>query len=548
MKKESLLTVEDVLKRPLFQHAEVVGGRQGLSRAIRWVHILESAQRGCFLDGGELVLSTGVGFGQDPEKWMAYLHELIQYKTAGLCVELGEFLSAVTPEMVELADHHRFPLVVFHQPVRFVEITLDLHELIVNLHTQALRALGRYAQRIQKLTLESLSLSSVLAHFQNVVHSQTFFLPTEGKALFAPAMPQSVQTEMRELLQGALGASESFGAGIQSDGERGGQGLFSISERKQVLYQPVMTMGFEMGILGIVLFEREVDEFLSLTLDYTTTAVAQCLMRKMNVQEQTFDRQDRLVDEMLENKLLVEEDVRQLLQIQPSGTCGYRAVIVEVFGGEEDVVSEEDLLCVFRPVFSRSGFQAVLRVKGQRFFLLLTDLLSYSEPRGRLQKAMAELERLTRQAFGAGSGIRYGVSRSSRQYAQAYWFFQEAEQVMQVAGTDFFEELGVYRLLLQVKEEHVSASFVEDYLGPLLAYDREHGTQFVTTLRLFLDHYDSKQEAAHRLYVSRQTLYQRLEKIRELLGEDFLSSPEKRLCLSVALRAYEWQKKGSILR
>jgi purine catabolism regulator len=541
MTKESSLILEEVLKRPLFQHAEVIAGRQGLSRAIRWVHILESPQRGSFLNGDELVLSTGVGFGQDPEKRLSYLHELIHHKTAGLCIELGEYIAKVTPDMIELADHHKFPLIVFHRPVRFVDITLDLHELLLNIHTQTLRSLGNYAQTIQRFTLESQSLSRILNHFQITVHSQTFYLPTEGKALFMPAMPQSVQTEIRELLQMSLSTSQS---------EAQGQSVISISDRKQVLYQPVITMGYVMAYLGIILFEREVDEFLTLTLDYTATAIAQCLMRKMNLQEQTLDHQNQLLDDLLKNKQPAEEVVRHLLRIKSLGAepPPYQAAIIEVvqkqpYFEEEGNTSIHDLLSVFRSVFSRLGFQAYLRLSGQHLYLLLTDLLPHSERRVRLQKAMAEIERLARQSFGFGTQIRFGVSRPSRQYAHAYYYFQEAEQALHLQESPFFEDLGLHRLLLQIKEEHVNQSFIEDYLGPLLEYDQENGTQYLLTLRTFLDHYDSKQEAADRLFISRQTLYQRLEKIRELIGEDLQSSPEKRLCLNVALRSYEWTQK-----
>ncbi|MDF2937464.1 MAG: hypothetical protein K0Q90_2837, partial [Paenibacillaceae bacterium] len=40
------------------------------------------------------------------------------------------------------------------------------------------------------------------------------------------------------------------------------------------------------------------------------------------------------------------------------------------------------------------------------------------------------------------------------------------------------------------------------------------------------------------LFIVRQSLYYRLEKLKELLGEDFMV-PETRLAISVALRAYQ---------
>ena len=37
----------------------------------------------------------------------------------------------------------------------------------------------------------------------------------------------------------------------------------------------------------------------------------------------------------------------------------------------------------------------------------------------------------------------------------------------------------------------------------------------------------SKKETAEQLYVVRQTLYHRLEKLEELLGTDFMASPKR---------------------
>lgn len=36
-----MLTVQDVLKRPLFSKTEVVAGANGLHRQVKWTHVLE---------------------------------------------------------------------------------------------------------------------------------------------------------------------------------------------------------------------------------------------------------------------------------------------------------------------------------------------------------------------------------------------------------------------------------------------------------------------------------------------------------------------------
>ncbi|WP_018131090.1 PucR family transcriptional regulator [Effusibacillus pohliae] len=540
MHKEWVLTVADVLKRPLFQHAEVVAGSRGLSRPIRWVHILETAESGSFLNGGELVLATGVGVGESREKRLAYLHELIRRKAVGLCIELGPYIPEIPLEMLELADHHEFPLIAFRKPVRFVDITLDLHENIINRHTEALRELESFSRSLQRLTLQAKSLPKILSHFQAAVDAQTFFLPVDGSPLFAPAMGQMVQSELTRLLQHSLLSRPELPQTAE---------LLPVSERKRILCQPIMAMGQVLACLGVVLYEREPDEFLYLTLDYTATAIAQILLRKMFAQEREFDNQTQLLDDLLHGRIRDEEQIRTLLGVQPGTgeSPAYFAAIMEIALERPPYEDEtdsplHDLLGVFRSILQRSKWRPLLRSQGNRLYLLLTG--TGPSPAGKIEckQAMADLEQVCRRALGRQIAVRFGVSRLSRQYARADRHFREAEQALARPAqieSPFFDDLGVYRLLMQFTERYPLDSFVEDCLGPILRYDAEHGTQLTWTLRVFLDHNCSKQETAERLYIRRQTLYHRLEKIRELLGDSYLSA-EHRLSLELALRAHDW--------
>ncbi|MCL6627210.1 MAG: PucR family transcriptional regulator ligand-binding domain-containing protein, partial [Alicyclobacillus shizuokensis] len=72
------LRVCDVLKRPPFQSALLAAGQGGLSRPIRWVHILDVPNARGHIHGGELVLTTGLGFGKHPYQFQSFIEELIE--------------------------------------------------------------------------------------------------------------------------------------------------------------------------------------------------------------------------------------------------------------------------------------------------------------------------------------------------------------------------------------------------------------------------------------------------------------------------------------
>ncbi|MCW2615200.1 MAG: hypothetical protein JWN08_2194 [Frankiales bacterium] len=90
----------------------------------------------------------------------------------------------------------------------------------------------------------------------------------------------------------------------------------------------------------------------------------------------------------------------------------------------------------------------------------------------------------------------------------------------EVAGRD---ELGVYGLLLSAAGQTELDRFVTRTVGALLEYDRERGSELVRTLLAFYGAGGSLTRTAQELFVHVNTLYQRLERITQLLGDRWRS-------------------------
>jgi purine catabolism regulator len=96
--------------------------------------------------------------------------------------------------------------------------------------------------------------------------------------------------------------------------------------------------------------------------------------------------------------------------------------------------------------------------------------------------------------------------------------------------------LDIDLLLWRLREHPDLAAFVDRAIGPLRAHDAVSRPPLLPTLETYLAHAGRKAETARELHLNRQTLYNRLARIGELLGTD-LEDPETVLALSVALRA-----------
>jgi len=95
-------------------------------------------------------------------------------------------------------------------------------------------------------------------------------------------------------------------------------------------------------------------------------------------------------------------------------------------------------------------------------------------------------------------------------------------------------DLGVYRLLLTLRDDGELRPFVERALAPL-DEDHRNGSALIETLEAFFACNGNLSEAARQLHLHRNSLIYRLNRARELLGHD-LDDPELRLSLQLAIK------------
>jgi DNA-binding PucR family transcriptional regulator len=82
------------------------------------------------------------------------------------------------------------------------------------------------------------------------------------------------------------------------------------------------------------------------------------------------------------------------------------------------------------------------------------------------------------------------------------------------------------------------ADFVEVQLGKMILHDEQHGLGLIETLDAYLQADLSPTRTAAALHVHVNTVYYRLQRLRELLGEHF-TQPRRALDLRVALLAHQ---------
>jgi hypothetical protein len=119
-----------------------------------------------------------------------------------------------------------------------------------------------------------------------------------------------------------------------------------------------------------------------------------------------------------------------------------------------------------------------------------------------------------------GAGTSWAVADVCRVVAEA----RQARRLAELLGAGVHmvnsAQFGSSELLLAMVPAEARRSFQAALLTPLLAYDRDHGTELVSTLQVFLANSGSWSKAAEAMFIHVNSLRYRIRRIHELTGRD----------------------------
>ncbi|MDH6703243.1 PucR family transcriptional regulator [Streptomyces griseoviridis] len=526
------ITVRRALELPGLRSGlpEVLAGAERLHRTVRWVHAGEVPNIASLLKGGELLLTTGYGLGTRPADQRAFVRTLAERGIAALVVELGPRFTRLPAALVDTARTTGLPLVQLHREVPFVAVTEEIHTEIVNGHYALLQRAEEVHRRCTEALLGGGGVPQVLGILADFSGNPVFLETPEGQLLYAAgAGPEGADPlQVWEGLRAQHKDDPPAGSALV-DVPGGGPGTGAVRARLVLLpvrapLTPVHRMAAERaaGILAVVLMQARQEEELAARGrgDFLTD------LAEGRIAAEDAPAQARVLGFKPGRSPLLPVVMRLADALVPGG--GW-AVLARAVAEELTAVGVPVLLGV-RPVEGRVPLLVGLRSESER--PAVADRVAAA--------LRAGVERAGMQRPGARPpvvvvGVAGGWAAASAGLRHAA---ETATAAQGLADRPWYDarRLDIDLLLWRLRDHQDLAAFVDRAIGPLRDHDVRSRPPLLPTLETYLAHAGRKAETARELHLNRQTLYNRLARIGELLGTD-LDDPQTVLALSLALRA-----------
>ena len=515
-------TVADLLQRPNFKNAQVIAGKKGIQNQIKWAHVIEITSFGHLLNGQEVILTTGVSWADNTNKAIKFLQELLDHNISALCVELASHIKEIPKEMLTLAEEKNFPIILFSEEVKFIDITRDLHEILLGYHENIWWELENLHDTFSRTLTTNGSIGDFLKTLHQTSKKQIAFKHGD-KFRFFP----TPSTKMQQ------------------------QWIDEINHSPEKYFsQPVYFLDEEVATVYCIADLNKVTFSDKISLKRCGEFLEQYFWKHHHQQE---------VNQMLKNKWLLDaisdscdnHKIKMMIeQNNPNikiGTCIIAIMPIDNSLLDNDNMNKPEIntLLLLRNALKTNDLhlitykhakqnQHILLIIDQKrdkyFFDRLDDSLNIVKDNNHDNTLADNLHLLS---FGK-SVLQLDHLTDSYTTALTTLNYQKNITVLE---RPFYKNLAIYRLLDQFKDKKELNNIIDDYIGGIIAYDKTNNTELLKTLNAYYQNASMKNQTAKELHIVRQTLYHRLDRIEQLLKEHSIN-PTDQFMIQFAIQAY----------
>ncbi|WP_461215855.1 PucR family transcriptional regulator [Lacticaseibacillus sp. GG6-2] len=506
------MRMNQLLHDPALVSITLLGGRNGLDRQVNAIGLIEAPDIEEYLVPAQLLLTTGYHYYQDVAKLDHLIEAMAAHGCAGLGIKADRYFKHIPPDVIATADRVGLPLIVTPANSYLSQVVKQLTEVVINADALILSRTIEQNQQLSALGMANANYDTVLETIASwfdheiVLLDSHFMIRHSSKAL----------SDQRQAISKALGTC----------------GLDYANLDHQVT---VSCLQHHVTILPLMVMYPENKAFIGLFDLSTPTPVQQLQLQQIqNVLSLMNSRTDvantsaqHMANNFFANMLhgtLTEGLLRRRLKdydltITQKGHCAVITVGAAVAG---TLITLHQVERVFRLVtwfVTEYSLPVTVFVVDQQIVLFIQA----PQAPGHLLTALhhflvANLETKYTLSIGysqACSAIKELPALYQEGVEAAHLAQQHPQTVMQFRPKKAAE-------LLHLIPAIESRSFVQEMLGPLLTLDNHTEAQeLLRTLRLYLYHNLQINAVAKDLFIHRNTVTYRLQKIKQILKVDF---------------------------
>ena len=548
-------TINDLLSSVNLPGLRMVAAGGHAGREIRNVNTIDNPDSYDWLRAGDFLLTTGYLFRENPGQLMGLVERLAEINCAGLGFKVMRYFDTVPAPMREAAERLGVPIVEI--PLRF-SLADVANEINASLGLKEEAPLAQYLRihnSFNECSLTGGGMYGLISTLYDFVQNPVVLLDSRRRLL--------THCDPEGLLDGLphkgpkLALPPSFLA-ILPEKVPGKSKIITRAypDAQGCLVARVAILEDEKSLYGyVIVFElhRQLDYFDFIALESASIPLVLERVKAKQLNEVRHQLRQDFFDDLLTGKIESVNAASSLAEIHHMDTKNtYLCLVTKLRKNEEMPGSGEDqrnnylrlkqgIILLLDELAAKQAMNIVSIHRSNLIisFIHVPDRQKGLRVRGFLGDFPGEASDQLRAQFDQEFAIGVGTPISDYLNIRKS-YIQACEAIRYSNAPDngvvcYYEDFMVDQLLDCIADRGALESFSRLALGPLIDHDRDHGTNLLETLEVFFECNGNMSIAAKKLFLHRNSLIYRVDKIKEILDTD-LKNPTTLLTLQVGFR------------
>lgn len=553
-------TIKSLLQNKDLSGLELVAGKEEIDKVISNVNIIDNPDTYDWLEAGDFLLTTGYVFKDDKNMQRKAIRELSEINCAGLGIKVKRYFDEIPDVMLAEADKCRFPLIKIPGNYTLSQVSNVINNQIFVREDTLLKKSMKIHESINQCTLSGGDIQSITLKLSELVGNPIIVLDSNWN-LLAYAETEGNLLPLEENLNLILKQPvfkpefiENISRNIEKYNKTIKRHYKTNNEVVLCRILPVRADKKNYGYIFVWETVSKLNNIDFIALETAGTAIALERIKTRQIEEAKHQFKKDFFDDLLEGKINSVNAVNHLAELynmNPSKIYVCMLVKLENISAERDndylrnqehfMVLKKQLIGIMEDIWLKHNRKSITI---QRYNLVISFLVLDNEEAGYAMSTVLEegIKEIFKVIIGKYKGYnpKIGVGKPCYQFIQmkqTYFQAQEAIRISQSIGKEeeisYFDDYSIYHLLSSANNE-LLANFCEDVIGSLRKSDQENETEFIKTLDMYFFCNANISLTAKNLFIHRNTVIYRIEKIKNILNME-LNDSEELLKLQLAL-------------
>jgi purine catabolism regulator len=539
LKDESCVMLGEVLALPLFEKSKQLTALDESSRVVSSINVMLDHEIVKWVThDGQMILTTGQVFeALSLEEQINLFRELGMRNVSALFIKIEPYMKALAPEVIEVCNTLKLPVVDLDYDVAFSEIFSVVYGMMFAKQTNVLRRVETLHKDMMNVVVSGGTLDDILKSVHKTIplpifirdyyYEDTYFLKNEFADDYA-VLYENIE-------------------GIQFEGKHAKLIWDLIPFKDQDIERLIIPIFVKNQVYGHMVTYgkgRPISSYDKLGLEGASNIVALEFLKKISVQE-------------VENKYKVEffddlislDEHRRSKAIERAGSfrfsdgAGYGVILVSVMSKQGPETSDKLLKAAYLTelICKDMGRPYLILTKGDN--IVITVMLKEGETSSVVKRYTRYIHEILKNKMKKNQ-VKIGAGRFYKGLNQVYMSLIDAHKALDGAKNYleeevvFFEEMGIYKILSNSAIRSELELFYREVLEPLVLYDLKKDTELVKTLEVYFECNGNLKRMSEVLFTHYNTILYRLNRIQEIIQIN-LDDEESRFSVQTALKVHK---------